>query len=168
MTVPGRSAALVPEVGTLDERRLARMRRLGYLLDSSIRLPGTRFRFGIDAVIGLVPGLGDIAGGLLSMYIIWESSRLGLPRPILARMAWNVAIDVLVGEVPILGDLFDAGFKTNLRNLALLDGYLRRPAEARQSNRRFLWLIVAGLVLLLAGSVGLAVVLVRIISGLLQ
>jgi uncharacterized protein DUF4112 len=168
MTVPGRSAALVPEVGTLDERRLARMRRLGYLLDSSIRLPGTRFRFGIDAVIGLVPGLGDIAGGLLSMYIIWESSRLGLPRPILARMAWNVAIDVLVGEVPILGDLFDAGFKTNLRNLALLDGYLRRPAEARQSNRRFLWLIVAGLVLLLAGSVGLAIVLVRIISGLLQ
>src|SRR5512143_1092968 len=132
MTVPGRSAALVPEVGTLDERRLARMRRLGYLLDSSIGLPGTRFRFGIDAVIGLVPGLGDLAGGFLSMYIIWESSRLGLPRPILARMAWNVAVDVLVGEIPILGDLFDAGFKANLRNLALLDGYLRRPAEARQ------------------------------------
>lgn len=168
MTAKPTPAALVPEIGVIDERRLARMRRLGYLLDSSIGLPGTRFRFGLDAIIGLVPGLGDIAGGLLSLYIILESSRLGVPRPILVRMAWNVALDVLVGEIPVLGDLFDAGYKTNLRNLALLDDYLQRPAETVRTNRRLLVGLVLGFVLLTAGAVALAVVLVRALSALIQ
>jgi hypothetical protein len=159
---------LAPQVGTLDERRLARLRRLGNLLDNSIGLPGTPFRFGLDAVIGLVPGIGDLIGGVLSLYIIVESSRLGVPRPVLARMAWNVALDTFVGEVPILGDLFDAGYKSNLRNLELLDGHLQRPAESRRSNRRFLALIVGGLVLLTAGTVTLAVLLVHFLSALLR
>ena len=162
------SPVLVPQVGTLDEQRVARLRRLGNLLDNSIGLPGTPFRFGLDAVIGLVPGIGDLIGGVLSLYIIVESSRLGVPRPVLARMAWNVALDTFVGEVPILGDLFDAGYKSNLRNLELLDGYLQRPAESRRSNRRFLALIVGGLVLLTAGTVTLAVLLVHFLSALLR
>ena len=112
----------------MDERRLARLRRVGYLLDNSIPIPGTRFRLGIDQLIGLVPGIGDLIGGLLSLYIIVESARIGAPRGLLARMGWNVAIDTLVGEVPILGDLFDIGFKANIRNLALLDGYLDRKS----------------------------------------
>src|SRR3954451_24072270 len=97
MTVPAAA-----EVGTLDPRRLGRLRRVGYLLDSSIPIPGTRFRFGIDTLVGLVPGIGDLVGGVLSLYIILESARMGVPRPLLVRMGWNVAVDTLVGEVPIL------------------------------------------------------------------
>jgi hypothetical protein len=83
-------------------------------------------------------------------------------------MGWNVAVDTIVGEIPVLGDLFDIGFKANIRNLALLDGYLQRPAEVRRSSRGFLALIVVGLVLLTAGAIALAVLLVRLLSGLFQ
>ena len=161
-------SAVVAEVATLPARRLERMRRVGWLLDNSIPVPGTRFRLGIDQLIGLVPGIGDLIGGLLSLYIIVESYRLGVPRTLLARMGWNVAVDTLVGEVPVLGDLFDIGFKANVRNLALLDGYLQRPAETQRASRWVIALLVLGLVLLTAGAVALATVLVRALSGLLQ
>jgi hypothetical protein len=168
MDLPQASPTLVPEVGTLDQRRLDRLHRVGWLLDSSLPIPGTRYRLGIDQVIGLVPGIGDLIGGVLSLYIIVEASRMGVPHGLLARMGWNVAIDTLVGEVPILGDLFDIAFKANIRNLALLDGYLRRPAEARRSSRWFVALLVAGLLLLTAGAIALAVVLVHLLSRLFQ
>ncbi len=161
-------APLVAEVGTLDPRRLGRLRRVGYLLDSSIPIPGTRFRFGLDSLIGLVPGIGDLAGGALSLYIILESARMGVPRGVLARMGWNVAVDSLVGAVPVLGDLFDAGFKANMRNLALLEGVVREPVESRRSNRRFVALLGLGLLLLTAGTIALAVLLVQLASGHLQ
>jgi hypothetical protein len=162
------SPALIPEVGTVDQRRLDRLRRVGWLLDNSLPIPGTRFRLGIDQIVGLVPGIGDLVGGVLSLYIIVEASRMGVPRALLARMGWNVAVDTIVGEIPLLGDLFDIGFKANIRNLALLDGYLQRPAEVRRSSRGFLALIVIGLVLLTAGAIALAVLLVRLLSGLFQ
>jgi hypothetical protein len=168
MDLPQASPALLPEVGTLDQRRLDRLHRVGWLLDNSLPIPGTRFRLGIDQLIGLVPGIGDLIGGVLSLYIIIEASRMGAPRGLLARMGWNVAVDTLVGEIPILGDLFDIGFKANIRNLALLDGYVQRPLEVRRSSRRFVALLVVGLMLLTAGAVALAVVLVRLISGLFQ
>ena len=162
------SPVLIPEVRTVDPRRLDRLRRVGWLLDNSLPIPGTRFRLGIDQIVGLVPGIGDLVGGVLSLYIIIESARMGVPRSLLARMGWNVAVDTLVGEIPVLGDLFDIGFKANIRNLALLDGYLQHPAEVRRSTRGFLALIVVGLVLLTAGAIALAVVLVRLLSGLFQ
>ena len=161
-------AALVPEVVTLDPRRMARLRRVGWLLDNSLPIPGTRIRLGIDQIIGLVPGIGDLVGGVLSLYIILEAWRLGVPRGLLARMGWNVAVDTLVGEIPVLGDLFDIGFKANLRNLALLDGFAQHPVEVRRTSRKFVALLVGGLVLLTAGAIALAVVLVRLLSGLIQ
>ena len=112
--------------------------------------------------------IGDLIGGALSLYIIIEAWRLGVPRGLLARMGWNVAIDTLVGEIPLLGDLFDIAFKANIRNLALLDGFAQRPVEVRRTSRRFVALLVAGLVLLTAGAIALAVVLVRLLSGLFQ
>jgi hypothetical protein len=160
--------SLVPEVATLDPARMARLRRVGWLLDNAIPIPGTRFHLGIDQIIGLVPGIGDLIGGVLSLYIIVEAWRLGVPRGLLARMGWNVAVDTLVGEIPILGDLFDIAFKANIRNLALLDGFVHRPVEVRRTSRRFVALLVAGLVLLTAGAIALAVVLVRLLSGLFQ
>jgi len=168
MEPTAQTASLVPDVVTLDPRRLSRLRRVGWLLDSSIPIPGTRFTLGIDQIVGLVPGIGDLVGGFLSLYIIVESARLGVPRGLLARMGWNVAVDTLVGEVPILGDLFDIGFKANIRNLALLDGYLQRPVEVRRTSRRFAALLVVGLLLLSAGAIAFAVLLVRLLSGLFQ
>jgi hypothetical protein len=162
------SRALVPEGATVDDRRLERLRRVGYLLDNSIPIPGTRYRLGIDSLIGLVPGLGDIIGGVLSLYIIAQSARLGAPRNLLLRMGWNVAIDTLIGEVPILGDLFDIGYKPNLRNLALLEGYLRRPAELERSSTRLVILLGAGLLLLTVGAIAVAVIFLRFLDGLLK
>ena len=162
------SPALVPEVATVDHRRLERLRRVGYLLDNSIPIPGTRYRLGIDSLIGLVPGLGDILGGVLSLYIIGQSARLGAPRGLLLRMGWNVAIDTLVGEVPILGDLFDIGFKPNLRNLALLEDHLRRPAAVQRSSTRLVILLGIGLLLLTVGAIAVAIVLLRFLDGLLK
>ena len=161
-------ASLVPEVATLDPARMARLRRVGWLLDNAIPIPGTRFHLGIDQIIGLVPGIGDLIGGALSLYIIVEAWRLGVPRGLLVRMGWNVAVDTLVGEIPILGDLFDIAFKANIRNLALLDGFAQRPVEVRRTSRRFVALLGAGLVLLTAGAIALAVVLVRLLSGIFQ
>jgi hypothetical protein len=168
MDLPQASSTLLPEVGTLDQRRLARLHRVGWLLDNSLPIPGTRFRLGIDQLIGLVPGIGDLIGGVLSLYIIVEASRMGVPRGLLARMGWNVAIDTLVGEIPILGDMFDIGFKANIRNQALLRGYLQHPAEVRRSSRRFNAALVVGLLLLTAAAIALAVVLVRLLAGLFQ
>ena len=115
------------ETAGLDaERRLARLRRLAWLIDGAARLPGTRFRFGLNSVIGLVPGGGDVVLAGLSLLIVWEAHRLGVPRAVLARMVANVGIEAVGGAVPLLGDAFDMVFKANLRNVALVEEYLRR------------------------------------------
>lgn len=159
-TAPGPA----PEVGTLDDRSLDRLRRLGYLLDNSIPIPGTGFRVGLDSIIGLVPGVGDFLGGALSVYIIVEAARLGTPRPLLVRMGYNVALDTVVGAVPVLGDLFDAGFKANLRNLALVEEHVGRPIASRRRSRRFAALLALGAGLLLAAAVAAGVLLVRLLE----
>lgn len=105
--------------------RLARLRRIAWLLDAQFVLPGTRFRFGIDPLIGLMPGVGDTLLGLVSLYIVNEARSMGVPAPLLARMLGNVAIEVIGGSVPLVGDLFDAAFKANLRNLALIEDWAR-------------------------------------------
>ena len=160
-------SARTPEVRTLDQR-LERLRRVGWVLDSSFRVPGTQIRFGVDMIIGLVPGLGDLIAGALSLYIIVESARLGVPRSLLARMGWNVAVDTLVGEVPIIGDLFDVVWKANMRNLALLEEHLRQPIASTRANRAFIVALCLGLLLLTAGAIALAVLLIRFVDGILK
>ena len=142
---------------------MERLRRLGNLLDNSIPIPGTGFRFGIDSLIGLVPGVGDFVGGALSLYIVVEAARLGVPKPLLLRMGYNVAVDALVGSVPVLGDLFDAGYKANLRNLALVQEHLQLPSASRKAGRKFAAVLVLGLLLLLAAAVAGAVLLVDLL-----
>ncbi|WP_428534762.1 DUF4112 domain-containing protein [Rhodopila sp.] len=105
--------------------RLARLRRLAWLIDGAFGLPGTRFRFGLNSVIGLLPVGGDAVLGALSLYIIYEAAKLGLPKHQLGRMLANVGIEVLGGSVPIVGDLFDMALKANLRNLAIIEDHLR-------------------------------------------
>ena len=113
--------------------RLARLRRIAWLIDGAFGLPGTRFRFGLNSVIGLLPVGGDAVLGALSLYIIYEAAKLGLPRHKLARMAANVGIEVLGGSVPIIGDLFDMALKANLRNLAIIEDHLKSSGWPRQS-----------------------------------
>jgi hypothetical protein len=105
--------------------RLLRIRRLAWLVDGVFKLPGTKIRFGLNSVIGLLPVGGDAVLGVLSLYIIYEAARLGIPRHKLARMLANVGIEVVGGSVPILGDLFDMALKANLRNLAIIEEHVR-------------------------------------------
>ena len=103
------------------QARLKRLRRLAWLVDGAFGLPGTRFRFGLNSVIGLVPVGGDAILGAVSLYIIYEAAQLGVPGPQLARMAANMALEVVGGSVPVLGDMFDVALKANLRNLAIIE-----------------------------------------------
>src|ERR1700743_2326692 len=103
--------------------RLARLRKLACLIDASFGLPGTRFLFGLNSVIGLLPVGGDAVLGLVSLYIIYEAAKLGVPRHKLMQMAANVGVEVLGGSVPILGDLFDMALKANLRNLRVIEAH---------------------------------------------
>lgn len=112
----------------IDEAAVARMRTVATLLDDSIRVPGTDIRFGIDPLLGVLPGAGDTVAAGLSLYIVYESVRLGVPTPTIARMLANIAIDAVVGSVPLVGDLFDAAFKANRRNVELALRSL--PADA--------------------------------------
>src|SRR5580765_501659 len=108
------------------EARIARIDALARLLDTAFVIPGTNIRFGLDALIGLVPGIGDAITTVMSLYIVNEARALGAPRLLIARMLGNVALDGLVGAIPVLGDAFDVAFRANRRNMALLLGYLDR------------------------------------------
>lgn len=133
------------------EGALRRLDSLSYLLDNSIRVPGTNARFGADAVIGLIPGFGDAAGALMSAYIVVQAARLGAPVTSLLRMLLNVGIEALFGAVPFLGDLFDAAFKANARNVALLRSELSRPGSTRRSSTAVVLAVVVALVVILGG-----------------
>ena len=128
---------------------LRRLGRLAWLLDSAFVLPGTRFRFGLDALIGLIPGLGDALGVVISSYIIREAARVGAPPSILVRMAFNVAVEGIVGLVPIAGDVFDAAWKANQRNVALLEAHSRDPKGTARSSTLVVTLVLLGLVIFL-------------------
>jgi hypothetical protein len=148
-----------PVIGTREPPQLERLRRMARLLDGAIQVPGTRFRFGLDPIIGLIPGIGDVIGAIFSTLIIFQAARLGAPRSMLIRMMTNVAVDTLVGEIPFLGDLFDFGWKSNTRNIALLEQHVDRPVAAKIASRRVLLLLGSGLLLLFAGVIALGIVL---------
>ena len=135
---------------------LARLRALSHLLDSSVRLPGLGYRIGLDPLIGLIPGVGDAVMLLPAGYIVFEAYRLGVPRRTLARMGLNIGVETLFGAVPILGDVFDATFKANSRNLYLLEqhtGQLGAAPLVRPSNRGVASFVA---ILLLLGSAAVA------------
>ena len=161
----GRNAMSARATGEATGNGAAGVQALARLLDSAFRIPGTKIRFGLDPIIGLVPGVGDLAGAVLSGFIILRSARLGAPRSVLARMVMNVAIDTIVGSVPILGDMFDVVWRSNLRNAKLLERHLARPEHTRRASR---WLVagVAGALLLLA--VGTVAVALFAVYALLQ
>jgi len=113
------------------EARIARIDALANLLDIAILVPGTNIRFGLDALIGLVPGIGDAITTVLSLYIVNEARALGAPPLLIARMVANVALDGVVGAVPLVGDAFDVAFRANRRNMKLLRDHLDRTEGPR-------------------------------------
>lgn len=134
----------------------ARLARLAWLLDNSIRVPGTDFRIGLDAIIGLIPGLGDFVGALLSSYIVGQAWQMGVPKSTLTRMGFNVLVEGVVGAVPLFGDIFDAAWKANHRNVQLLHAHLENPRRAVRASRAFVVLLLTALLVLLL-ALGLAV-----------
>jgi hypothetical protein len=105
---------------------LDRLDMLARLFDTAFVLPGTNIRFGVEAIMRLVPGIGDAAASALSCYLLYEAHRLQVPSPVFARMVVNVAIEGVVGAIPVLGDLFDVGFRANRRNVAVLKEHFER------------------------------------------
>jgi len=129
------------------------LRHLAWLLDSSIRIPGTNFRIGLDAIIGLAPGIGDVVGALISTYIIGAAWRIGTPKSTLMRMSFNVLVESVIGALPLLGDLFDAAWKSNERNVRLLESHLANPKGTTRRSRGFLLMLVGLCVLVAVGAV---------------
>jgi hypothetical protein len=123
---------------------------LEILLDEAFRVPGTKIRFGLDGIIGLVPGLGDVLAGLLSLVIPLAAWVRGVPYVTLARMAANLGIGVLVGTIPIFGDIFDIAWKANRRNYRLLQRHLGEPRQHTWRDWSFLLLLLTGLALVFA------------------
>lgn len=161
MTIPQRTQATSTRTDPA-----AGVRALARLLDAAVGIPGTKFRVGLDALIGLVPGVGDLAGAAMSGYIILSAARLGAPKPVLFRMILNVAIDSVVGSIPVLGDLFDAGWRANTRNTALLDRHLESPVQAKKTSIGMMIGVAALLVLLAIGAIALTIAIVKGIGAL--
>lgn len=138
--------------------------RLAWLLDNSIRIPLINYRIGLDALIGLIPGLGDWAGTLISSYIVLQAIRLGAPGPILGRMVLNIGIEASIGLIPLVGDIFDATFKANVRNVRLLNSVLGNSPAARSGKPIVSRWVIGGVIgallviLILIGVAGVALI----------
>ncbi|MGB9956639.1 DUF4112 domain-containing protein [Haloferax prahovense] len=148
--------------GLADEETLARLRAVSFYLDEAFEVPGTNYRVGLDPILGLVPGIGDATASALSAYILVEAAMLGVPRATLARMLGNVVLDATVGSLPLVGDVFDAAWKANARNVRLLEArYDDASPAGAAADRRFLLAAVAAVTLLLV-ALGAATALVAL------
>ncbi len=140
----------------MDKRQIEqsknKLNRLAWLMDNSFRVPGTQMRFGVDGLIGLIPGIGDAIGALISSHIMSEAAQLGVPKSILLKMAFNVGLDALLGIIPVVGDVSDFVWKANQRNVKLLSDYLEQPEKTVTYSRFFVGMIgvlVIGVVVLI-------------------
>ena len=148
------------------DTQLARARAVARVLDSAIGIPGTKYRVGLDPLLGLVPGLGDVAGAALSGYIVLTGIKLGVSRTVVLRMLANVGMDTVAGSVPLLGDIFDAGWKANNRNVALIERHVESPDATRRASRLMIGAAVSVLTLLALGGVAVTVLAMRwLLSG---
>lgn len=128
-----------------QEQRFALFRRVSHLLDSAMQVPGTSIRFGLDPILGLIPGVGDLASPLFTLGIIWLARDLGVPRVVQLRMIFNVALDTLLGIVPVVGDLFDFAWKANDKNVALLDRHALEEHQPSTGDWAFVLVAVVAL-----------------------
>lgn len=139
--------------------RLESVERLAYLMDRSIKFGN--YSIGLDGIIGLIPGIGDFVGALISLYVVATAVRLGYPRVTIARMLVNIGVDAVVGSVPVAGDLFDFAFKATTRNVALMKAHIAQPKRQKQQDVVFVICVAALLIALISFPVVLVVWLVH-------
>jgi hypothetical protein len=156
-----------PPKGEYIPKELAQVRAIARLMDNAVPIPGTNFRVGLDAVLGLIPGVGDLLSGLIGSYILLTAARLGVPKVVLARMLLNVGADAALGVVPVAGDVLDAAWRTNAKNARLLERHLLDPRGTARGS----WLTVIALAVvlfaLLAGTIAVGVWLAGRLARLL-
>ena len=131
----------------VKEEKLIRLKRLSERLDDTFTIPGTKYKIGIEALIGAVPIIGDLIGGILASYIMYSGMKMGAPPRIITRMAVNIAIDFAIGSIPIIGDLFDLVWKANKKNVELIEDATLDDKEEQKLN----YLIITALILVLLG-----------------
>lgn len=146
---------------------LVRARRIAWLMDDSVPLPGTRFRFGLDPLLGLGPGVGDAVSWVISLHLLWAGWRLRAGPTTLVRMAGNVLLDTVLGAVPAIGDLFDFVFKANDKNLKILEGLNATPDQTRRSSVIWLTLIMTTSVAAMAATAWAILTVLRLVGGVL-
>jgi hypothetical protein len=144
-----------------DVEAIERLRRLARVQDELFRIPGTSIRFGLDALVGLLPGVGDVLTTGVSAYVLVTASRMGAPPSVILRIAGNILLDLLIGSVPLLGDLFDVGWKANVKNVRLLERLAMDPHGVRRSSRLVLTGALAGIGAMVVGSAWIAVTAVQ-------
>jgi len=134
---------------------------LSHVLDDFLKIPGTSIRFGLDGIIGFIPGIGDVIGGIASCIIIFAAWTRGVSYVTVARMVANVGIEVLVGSIPVLGDMFDIAWRANRRNYALLAGSLAQPRKYTIQS----WLFLGCLCIVMSALVLLPLLLLAWVMG---
>jgi len=165
MTEDSDTARLSPEMEQLRKR----MERLAWLLDNSIRIPFIGYRIGLDALLGLIPGVGDAAGALMSGYIFYSAIKMKAPLSVLGRMGVNIVFELVFGMIPVLGDIFDMTFKANERNMQLVNAWLDRPRKTQKSSKLLLGGLGGGIGIVIIGGIILGIaVLVLVIRWLVR
>ena len=139
----------------LNEEKLLRLKRLSHNLDEAITIPGTERKICIDPIIGLIPGGGDVIGGVISIYIMYAGIKMGMPKATIIRMFGNVALEFVIGCIPIIGDLFDATWKSNQRNVKLIEDSVTSEGK----NAIFGYVLIGVLITILASVILLAIML---------
>ncbi|NES67392.1 MAG: DUF4112 domain-containing protein [Okeania sp. SIO2D1] len=148
--------------------KVKQLRKLSDLLDNAIRVPGTSLGVGLDPIIGLIPGGGDILAGLISVYIVFSAATMGLPKETLTRMAANIVFDSLAGTVPIFGDLFDVAWKANSKNMDILEAHLESPKVSKSADKSFIFLLLGGLILFVVAIATLSVLIIGLLVKIIQ
>lgn len=160
----------IPEVIEAEEKLpqdLVALRKFAFLMDEAFTVPGTRFRFGVDALVGLIPGLGDVVGGVLSTWILVGAVRHRVPATVIARMTLNILIDLFFGAVPVAGDVFDFLWEENMKNMRLLEKHRNRRREPRSAAVMAVIGVVI-LVILVAISLSLVAAIIALIVWILR
>lgn len=146
--------------------KVENLRRIAFLLDNSISIPGTQVRFGLDPLLGLlgiIGGSGDVIGGAMGVYIVSQAAQMGVPSEVIWKMVGNILLDSLIGLVPALGDILDFAWKANSRNIALLDQYLNTDHERRQGNPFFTFGVTVVSVIIVISFAFLTLAIIRAI-----
>ena len=161
---------MVPPKQLRNTEKINSLRRLSIILDSAIPIPGTKYRLGLDPILGLIPGGGDTIAGALGAYIIIEAARMGIPREIIGKMVANLLFDSVAGTVPAIGDLFDVAWKANIRNITLLEDHfsIAQPEVSRKNNLLFLIGLTVLLFIIVIGFAALTVIIFRWLWNLIN